>query len=126
MAPGAGSRAGVGKGGGGAMNLCLAVFCLSLSGLRQGSSPRDGWFAEDKWRHLFTSFAVTTLAVSAARTAGMERETSVWVGASVGFGAGVAKEIADLRTPGASPSAKDLFWDAAGVGAGVAVVVRGR
>lgn len=108
------------------MNVCLMVLCLALSsGPQQGRPAPDRWVAEDKWRHLFTSFTVTVLAAGASRAAGLDTEASAWVGASVGAGAGVWKELRDARTPGASPSLRDLAWDAAGVGAGTLVVLQG-
>lgn len=106
------------------MNLCMLVLCFSLSTAQQ--QPRDRFVAEDKWRHFFTSFTVTVLAAGASRAAGLDTESSAWVGASVGGAAGVWKELRDAGRPDATASVADLAWDAAGVGAGAAVVLRGR
>jgi uncharacterized protein YfiM (DUF2279 family) len=105
------------------MNACLLALCLSLGG---GTEPPDRWLAEDKWKHFFTSFVATTLAASGARAAGMDARTSRAAGAGFGMGVGVWKEIHDHRTPGGHASVRDLVWDAAGVGAGVAVAARSR
>jgi uncharacterized protein YfiM (DUF2279 family) len=106
------------------MNLCMLVLCVSLSSTPQ---PRDRWVAEDKWRHFFTSFTVTALSAGAARLAGADAERSAWVGASVGAGAGIWKELRDRRRPGAgTASVLDLGWDAAGVGAATLVVLQSR
>lgn len=106
------------------MNLCVLLLCVSLSSAPE--PPPDRWVAEDKWRHLFTSFVVTTLAAGGARAAGLDVEESAWAGASVGAAAGVWKEWRDHRRVPGSASVRDLVWDAAGVGAGVGVVLQGR
>jgi uncharacterized protein YfiM (DUF2279 family) len=56
----------------------------------------------------------------------MDARTSRAAGAGFGMGVGVWKEIHDHRTPGGHASVRDLVWDAAGVGAGVAVAARSR
>lgn len=107
------------------MNLCMLVFCLALQQGRP-QAPADRWVAEDKWKHFFASFAVTALSAAAVRAAGANTETSALVGAGVGAGFGVWKEVRDLRRPGGSASFRDLVWDAAGVGAGAAVALQAR
>jgi uncharacterized protein YfiM (DUF2279 family) len=106
------------------MNLCILVLCLSLSAGTE--PPRDRWVAEDKWRHFFTSFTVTALTAGVARLAGADAERSAWVGASVGAGAGIWKELRDVKRPDATASVADLVWDAAGVGAGAVVALQSR
>ncbi|HEX2190941.1 MAG TPA: DUF2279 domain-containing protein [Longimicrobiaceae bacterium] len=109
------------------MNLCMLVLCLSL---RQGGpaqqAPADRWVAEDKWKHLFASFVVTALSAAAVRAAGADSETSALVGAGVGTGVGVWKELRDRTSPGETASLRDLTWDLAGVGAGAAVALQAR
>ena len=105
------------------MNLCMLVLCLSL---QQGTPqrPTDRWLAEDKWKHFFASFVVTALSAAAVRAAGASAETSALVGAGVGTGAGVWKELRDMRSPGDTPSLRDLTWDVAGVDAAAAMAAR--
>lgn len=105
------------------MNACLLFFCLSLS---PGAPPADRWFAEDKFKHFFASFVVTSLSASGARAAGLTAEQSLAVGVGVGAGAGVWKEIRDHRRPGETASFRDMVWDAAGVGAAGVVISRAR
>lgn len=106
------------------MNACLFVLCVSLSG--GNPPPRDPALGEDKFKHFFTSFLVTSLAASGARAAGLDADEALIVGAGVGTGVGVWKELRDRGTPGAQSSALDLAFDLAGVGAGVAVVHQAR
>jgi uncharacterized protein YfiM (DUF2279 family) len=105
------------------VNACLLVLCLSLSG---GAEAVDAWFAEDKFKHFFTSFAVTALAASGARAAGLDASRSLAAGVAVGAGAGIWKELRDQRVPGGHFSVRDLVWDFAGVGAAAAVVSQAR
>jgi putative lipoprotein len=107
------------------MNLCMMVLCLSL---QQGTPqrPADRWVAEDKWKHFFASFVVTALSAAAARTAGADAETSALVGAGVGTSVGVWKELRDMRSPGETPSLRDLTWDVAGVGAAAVIAAQAR
>jgi uncharacterized protein YfiM (DUF2279 family) len=109
------------------MILCTAALCLSLSLPVQGKTPPpDRWIGEDKWKHFFTSFVATSLSATAARAAGLKPEQSAYVGAGVGGGFGVWKELRDRRTPGQTASFRDLVWDAAGIGAGTVVALRAR
>lgn len=107
------------------MNLCMLVVCLSL---QQGTPqrPADRWVAEDKWKHFFASFVVTALSAAAVRAAGADARTSALVGAGVGTGVGAWKELRDMRSPGETPSLRDLAWDVAGVGAAAAVAAQAR
>ena len=107
------------------MNLCMLVLCVSL---QQGTPqrPADRWVAEDKWKHFFASFVVTALSAAAVRAAGADARTSALVGAGVGTGVGAWKELRDTRDPAATPSLRDLAWDAAGVGAAAAMAAQAR
>ena len=97
-------------------------FCLSF----QTPTTRDRWVGEDKWKHFFSSFVVTSISASAARAAGLDPAPSAWVGAGVGVAAGAWKEIRDRRRPGATPSLKDAAWDLAGVGTATALLHQDR
>lgn len=91
----------------------------------QPAAPGDRLFGEDKWKHFFTSFIITSLGATGARVAGLEREWSLGVGAGLSLSAGAAKEYADFRNPSrGNPSALDLVWDALGTGAGVVVAAQ--
>lgn len=98
-----------------ALTLCL---CLSFG----GQSAPDPWFGEDKVKHFLTSFVVTSLSASAARTAGLEPRESAFVGVGAGVTVGVWKEIRDIGRRGETASLRDLTWDLAGVGASYAVM----
>jgi putative lipoprotein len=106
------------------VNAIIPLFCLCLSIAPQ--QPRDRWISEDKAKHFFASFVVTSISAGAARAAGLDPAASAWVGAGVGAGAGVWKELRDRRTPGATVSLKDAAWDLAGVGAAAALVRQAR
>ena len=107
------------------MNTCLLFLCLTL-GPRDAPEP-DRFFAEDKLKHFFTSFIVTSLAASGARAAGLDHDTSLWVGAGVGAGVGIAKELNDMRSAETeTASLLDLVWDLGGVGAATVVVAQTR
>lgn len=136
------------------MNECLLAICLALAGPapdarlavswtepalaaaaadttprpRRGAAeaPRDRLFGEDKWTHFFTSFILTSLSATGARAAGLDRDASLLVGAGVGAGLGIAKELRDVRDPMGDASFLDLAWDLAGTGAGVAAAAQAR
>jgi putative lipoprotein len=74
------------------------------------------WFGEDKVKHFFASFVVSSIAASAGRAAGLSRDESLAVGAGIGAAAGLIKEGRDARNGGMF-SIGDLVWDAAGLGA---------
>jgi uncharacterized protein YfiM (DUF2279 family) len=93
----------------GALMLCL---CVSFA---TGSPPRDAWFGEDKLMHFAAAFAATTLSASAARATGLEAGSSAVVGAAVGGGFSIWKEIHDHRRPDGFFSYRDLVWDAGGI-----------
>lgn len=101
----------------------LLAIVLALPGPKP---PRDRWFGEDKLKHFFASFVVTSISASVARAAGMEPRASMWTGAGAGAAAGVLKEVRDLASRNDTPSLRDLTWDVAGVvaAAGVARQVR--
>ncbi|MDB4952176.1 MAG: putative periplasmic lipoprotein [Gemmatimonadetes bacterium] len=108
------------------MSTCLLALCLSLSHHTAPHPPADRWIGEDKWKHYFVSFVVTSLAASGARAAGAGRSGSLYVGAGAGVAAGAYKEMRDRHTPGATPSLRDFAWDLAGVGTGVVVAAQAR
>jgi putative lipoprotein len=106
------------------VNACILFFCMTLSGGGPGRQPADRFFGEDKLKHFFTSFVVTSLAASGARAAGMDAEPAMWVGAGTGAAVGVLKEVSDLNREGRTASLYDIVWDLGGVGAAAAVSAR--
>jgi len=85
------------------------------------ASPRDPWLGRDKAKHFGLSVAlqVGTWAASGALT-GSPR-ARLLAGVAVGLGVGVGKELRDLHTGRGTPSWRDLTWDVAGVGTGLAL-----
>lgn len=88
--------------------------------------PRDSWLGEDKLKHFFVSFAVTSLAASGARAAGLSRDASTLVGVGTGVGVGAWKEWRDRSVEGSTPSVRDFAWDVAGVGIAGAIQTQTR
>jgi len=100
--------------------LLLAVL-LAASPAR----PPDPWFGEDKLKHFFTSFVVTSLSASGARAVGLDADTGLRVGAGVAGAAGLLKEVHDARRGGPF-SIPDLSWNAVGIAAGVLLLQETR
>lgn len=107
------------------MNACLLFLCMTLGG-RQPGAPPERFFGEDKLKHFFTSFVVTSLAATGARAAGLDADASTWVGVGAGTTVGVLKEVSDLNREGATASLYDIVWDLGGVGAAAAVSARAQ
>lgn len=103
------------------------MLIAALSGAPAPQPPLDRWFAEDKLKHFAVSFVVTSVSASAARFAGVDRHSSVVIGAGVGAAAGLIKEIGDARPsrPGTF-SYRDIIWDLAGIAAATAVADAAR
>lgn len=85
----------------------------------------DEWFAEDKLRHFFLSFAVTNLGYGAARTAGLDHGLAEIVAVAGAAAAGLWKEFHD-RSIGKPFSRKDLVWDGLGILAGLVLATQTR
>ncbi|HEX8395410.1 MAG TPA: hypothetical protein VF665_23875 [Longimicrobium sp.] len=103
------------------MNTCLFVLCLSLGGGNRAPALPDSWIGEDKLKHFFVSFAVTSLAASGARAAGLSRDASTLVGVGTGVSVGAWKEWSDRNAGTGTPSFRDFAWDLGGVGVAAAV-----
>ncbi|HKJ93347.1 MAG TPA: hypothetical protein VJ957_09265 [Longimicrobiales bacterium] len=78
----------------------------------------DPWLGEDKARHLFMSFALTTMAFGAGRAGGLDVTIAMPVAAGITLGAGIGKEIHDRRS-GRIFSTRDLVFDLLGIGLGL-------
>ena len=85
----------------------------------------DAWFAEDKLRHFFLSFAATSLAYGAVRTAGLDHGPAEIVAGLSAAAAGVWKEIDDRRR-GRPFSFRDLAWDGLGLAAALILAAQTR
>ncbi|MEX2571183.1 MAG: DUF2279 domain-containing protein [Gemmatimonadota bacterium] len=96
--------------------MTLTTLLLSAALAAPPAAPPLPWFGEDKLKHFFASFVVTSLTASGARAAGLDRTHSIAVGAGLGAATGLWKEVRDVRA-GGNFSGYDLVWDAAGVGA---------
>ena len=107
------------------MNTCILFLCMTL-GRQPGAPVPDRFFGEDKLKHFFTSFVVTSLAASGARAAGLSADESLWIGAGTGATVGILKEVSDLRREGATASLYDIVWDLGGVGAAAALNARAQ
>jgi uncharacterized protein YfiM (DUF2279 family) len=97
----------------------------SIIASTQNAPPPDPIFGEDKVQHFVTSFVVSSLVMSGARLAGLDRRDSIIAGASVSLTIGIGKEVHDARR-GQFFSVRDLLWDMAGTGAGVLLLDQTR
>ena len=77
----------------------------------------DSWTGQDKVKHFGVSAPMGLLG---AKFAGPTASTAerVMYGALIGSLPGIAKELTDLRTPGATPSMKDMAFNVAGAAIG--------
>lgn len=103
----------------------LLTFRLTFGGAAPVPASPDKWFAEDKVRHFFFSFAVTNFSYGTARLVGLDRGPATLTAGLTAGAAGVGKELYD-RSRGERFSAKDLVWDGAGIAAGLTLVSRAR
>lgn len=109
------------------MNEMLFCLCMAMGVGRGPQQPEpDRFFGEDKLKHFFTSFVVTSLASSGARLAGLEDDTALMVGAGTGVAVGIGKEFWDRGKPNETASLLDLGWDLGGVAAATVVVAQTR
>jgi uncharacterized protein YfiM (DUF2279 family) len=110
--------------------LLVAAADTGVTRLREKPAPTfelpqpDRWFGEDKARHFFYSYAITTGTAGAARAI-TGHDESVVIGAAFGLIAGIGKELYDKKGNG-NASFRDLLWDVAGVTVGVLVAQQTR
>lgn len=102
----------------------VLAFRIAVGGPPTQMTP-DRWFAEDKLKHFFMSFAATNLAFGAARTTGLEGGPALLVAGAASAAAGLGKELHDRRN-GRPFSRKDLVWDALGIGTGLLLAADAR
>lgn len=104
----------------------MIVEMLLLAGMATTPPPPpDPFFGEDKIKHFVTSFVVSSITISGARAAGLDRGDAILTGASFTLAVGIAKEINDSRR-GQFFSVRDLLWDIAGTGASAALLAQTR
>lgn len=80
----------------------------------------DPWIARDKLLHFGGTFTLAAGGYSAAAGLTDQPVVRLGVGAMVGMGAGLAKEMYDRRGSGHA-SLRDLAWDGAGTVTGLVV-----
>ncbi|MBX6363144.1 MAG: hypothetical protein IRZ00_04690 [Gemmatimonadetes bacterium] len=86
---------------------------------KDGLEPR-----EDKLKHFFMAFAITSVGYGVARIA-VDHGAAVGASVTAAALAGIGKELYDARH-GGDASAADLAWDALGIGAGTGLVTQVR
>jgi uncharacterized protein YfiM (DUF2279 family) len=104
------------------MLLWAIVATLSLQARTVHAQERDPWWGRDKAAHLTVSMGLSSLTYGLVRSQTDRKGLCLVWGASIGLGAGIAKEALDLAGLG-TPSWKDLFWDALGTALGLGVSV---
>ena len=77
----------------------------------------DAWLGADKFKHAGMSYAITAFSFAATDS----EEAAIASGAV----AGILKEVMDRRR-GSLFSVRDLFWDAAGIALGYAIIKQTR
>src|SRR5688572_20360888 len=103
----------------------MIVTLLTVSMALSPAPLPDPWFGEDKLKHFFGTFVVSSFAGSGARAAGFDRPVRIGATSGIGAGTGVAKEVADYRARGQF-SYRDLLWDMVGVAAAAVVANHAR
>ena len=96
-----------------------------VAGKADMTAPEDAWFAADKLRHFFLSFAVTGMAFGTIRTTGLDGAPALLLAGAAAGAAGLWKEFYD-RSIGRPFSRKDLVWDGLGIAAGLILASQAR
>src|SRR3954470_13193528 len=92
----------------------------TTSEARAQQRDADPWFGHDKALHFAASASIAAVAYGGASLKTDDRPTRVAAAFTIGFGAGVAKEIWDLTGHG-DASWRDLTWDVVGTTTGVLI-----
>ena len=92
---------------------------------RAQTPARDSWFGEDKLQHTFASASVVLFAYGGARLASIDNSAALKIAIVSGALTGLWKEWRDRRS-GKHFSARDLVWDAVGIGASAFLVSHAR
>ena len=100
-----------------------ASLLLSSAGAAAQTRPDpDPWWGTDKALHLGVSAGITGGGYGLATQLTEDVAGRAAIAASLGIGAGLAKEVADALGLG-TPSWKDLLWDVIGTGVAISVSV---
>lgn len=105
-----------------AVLLAGSLLASSTSTLAQTAPDPDPWWGTDKALHLGLSAGITGGGYGIATLLTDDVVGRAALAASLGIGAGLAKEVADALGLG-HPSWKDFLWDVIGTGVGVSVSV---
>lgn len=101
------------------------VLTLHFGPVQAPVKREDRWLSNDKAKHFFTSMFIESLTFSAIRATRVSKGGALVSASIVTAGVGIGKEIYDLKF-GGDPSFKDLTADAAGIGAGAALMHQTR
>ncbi len=85
----------------------------------------DRWFAEDKLKHFFVSFALGSIGYGSARAVGLRHGPAIAAASAGAIVVGAGKEVHD-RATGGDFSLRDFTWDALGVVAAAGVSAETR
>ena len=85
----------------------------------------DPIFGPDKMQHFFVSFFLQSFTYSALRATKANHQSSLAGATATSALLGIGKEVRDRRTVGLF-SAKDLVWDAGGIGAATLLIGHSR
>ena len=115
------------------ISLTLALSLLLIPGPVPASSrvapvfaqSGDRWLAEDKLQHAFASLTVVVFAYAGSRVVTLNSSPALTVAVSAGAVTGVCKELRDKKS-GKPFRARDLVWDAVGIGASALLVSQAR
>lgn len=89
--------------------------------LQMAAPPVDHWFGADKLKHFFVAAFTQTVTYSALQAAHVKHDQALAGALAVTSVVSVAKEFHDRKTTGLF-SARDLVWDAAGMGLAAVLV----
>lgn len=94
----------------------LLLLPLSLPAQSANGRPRESFFGPDKIQHFFVSAFLQSFTYSALRATKASHQSSL-AGATVTSALfGLGKEVRDKRGASQLFSARDLVWDAGGIG----------
>lgn len=106
------------------MKLLLALLLLlpaSLGAQRPAAKGADPFFGPDKVQHFLVSMFLQSFTYSALRATKASHQSSLAGALVTSASFGIGKEIRDRKTVGLF-SAKDLLWDAGGIGASTLLI----
>ena len=99
-----------------------ASFSSGCAGIRV-CDQGDDWLGSDKAKH-FAASALIGGGVTAIAGQEMDSGDAAGIGMATALGAGVGKEIYDVRVKKTCASWKDLAWDCLGASVGVTIAAQ--